>query len=147
MKISIAILTLAALAASPAAAQLHAGGHADVQVGADVQAGGLLGGVTGALGQTVTAVEGTVNGIAEAGLRLATRADLRAGATVRDRRGERIGTIAEVRGDSALVVRGGRAVHVPLASLYGSADGLVCSLSRAEVHAAAAARADAGLRY
>ena len=156
MRFTISILTVAAaLTAGSALAQVPVAGsvgtQAEVGANANANAGGLLGGVTGALGRTVnsadSAINGTVNGLATAGLRLATRADLRAGAEVRDNRGRRIGTVAAVHGDTAMVVRGGQTVHVPLSALYRAGNGLVTSLSRAELNAAAAARAQGGARY
>lgn len=146
MHISIRLLTIgAALAASPALAQVQAGGAADVGVGAGatIDGGGLLGGVTGTLDRSVGALDRGVNGVLGAKLRLATRADLAAGAEVRDRGGRRVGTVQEVHGDMALVVQGGNAVHVPLAALYRGSQGLVTSLTSAQLRAGASAQVEA----
>ena len=151
----------AALAASPAAAQLGVGlggpvggvgvgGNAGVGVG--VNPGGTLGTMNGTLDRTVTRVDRSVNrtidGTLDRELRVATGADLTAGATVRDNRGRKIGAVQSVSGGAAVVVRNGRTVHVPLASLYRSSWGVVTSFSQAQLDAMASAifRAGANVR-
>ena len=149
----IALGALAPVAASPAAAQLgvglggpvggvSVGGNAGVGVG--VSPGGPLGTVNGTLDRTVTRVDRTTNRALDSDLRVATSADLTAGATVRDNRGRKVGAVQSVSGSTAVVVRNGRTVHVPLASLYRGASGLVTSLSQAQLDAMASANFNAG---
>ena len=121
----------AALAASPAAAQLGVG------------LGGPVGGV-GVGGNAGVGVGVNPGGTLDRELRVATGADLTAGATVRDNRGRKIGAVQSVSGGAAVVVRNGRTVHVPLASLYRSSSGLVTSLSQAQLDAMASANFRAG---
>ena len=151
----------AALAASPAAAQLGVGlggpvggvgvgGNAGVgsNVGVGVNPGGTLGTMNGTLDRTVTRVDRSVNrtvdGTLDRELRVATSADLTVGATVRDNPGHKIGAVQSVSGGAAVVARNGRTVHVPLASLYRGASGLVTSLSQAQLDAMASANFNAG---
>ncbi|HXH53741.1 MAG TPA: hypothetical protein VNH53_09990 [Sphingomicrobium sp.] len=146
MRYSTRFLALgAAFAAGPALAQVNVGvgGQADVgvNVGVGVDPAPVVDRVTGTLDRTVDTLDRTVNRTVAQDLRIATRADVRAGAEVRDNRGNRVGTVHSVHGDMVMVVRGNRALHVPLAALYRGSRGLVTSLSRAEIEAAAAARA------
>jgi hypothetical protein len=94
--------------------------------------------------RTVTRVDRGVNRTLDSDLRVATSADLTAGATVRDNRGHKVGAVQSVSGGAAVVVKNGRMVHVPLASLYRGASGLVTSLSQAQLDAMASANAGAG---
>lgn len=146
MRISISILALgAAFAATPALAQLGVGlggqAGAGLGVGAGASPGGLVGGVTGTLDRTVGGVDRTLNGALDSNLRLATGADLRAGATVSDNRGRRLGVVKSLHGDMAVVARGNRELHIPLAALYRGSAGLVTRLSRSQLEATASARA------
>ena len=104
--------------------------------------------MNGTLDRTVTRVDRTgnrtVDGTLDRELRVATSADLTAGATVRDNPGHKIGAVQSVSGGAAVVARNGRTVHVPLASLYRGASGLVTSLSQAQLDAMASANFNAG---
>ncbi|HVL79091.1 MAG TPA: hypothetical protein VM346_07355 [Sphingomicrobium sp.] len=146
MRHSLSFLALgAALAASPALAQVNVGlggqAEAGARVGVGVNPGAAVEGVTGTLDRTVNALDRTVNRTVGKDLRLATSADLRAGAEVRDGRGNRVGTVHSVHGDMVMVIEGNRAFHVPLAALYRGGKGLVTSLTRAQIEAAAQAHA------
>ena len=145
-KLSLVLLA-AALPGGPAMAQLGGVGvNVGVDANAGVNAGQVLDGVGRTVDRTVNAADRTVNRAAdrlEGDLVLATRADVRGGLAVRDSRGQRIGTVQEVHGDSALVVQGSRSYHVPLASLYRSSRGLVTNLSRADLRASANVNAGA----
>lgn len=143
-------LALAAVcAATPAVAQIDVGlgGQVGGNVGVGANPGGLVGGVTGTLQGTVDAVDRTanrtVNGAMTTGLSAATSADLTSGAVVRDRRGSRVGTVQSVHGDTAVVVKGDRTMHVPVSQLYRGTSGLVTSLTKSELNATAAAQASA----
>jgi len=142
-------LGLAATAAAPAMAQINVGlgGQANAGAGVGVDAGSVLGGTVdtarGTLDRTVDRVDRQANRALSSDAVLATRADVRTGATVRDNRGRRIGTVHHVEADSALVVQGNRQVRVPLSALYRTGSGLVTSLSRADVQASATAGASA----
>lgn len=141
----------AAFAATPAAAQLGIGlgGQGGLNVGAGANIGGgvdvgrTLDGATAPVDRTVNTLDQTLNGTLQSDLRLATAADLTVGAEVRDSRGRRIGLLQSVHGNTAVVVSGGKALHVPLASLYRGGKGLVTKLSRAQLEAAASANASA----
>ncbi|HWH22545.1 MAG TPA: hypothetical protein VNT25_04530 [Allosphingosinicella sp.] len=134
----------AALAAGPALAQLGVGLGA--KVGAGVNAGGVVDGVTGTVDRTVSAADRAVNRTLSRDLVLATRADLRTGAEVRDSSGKRVGTVQSVHGNMAVIVQGNRTMRVPLASIYRSGKGLVTSLTRAQLRASADAQANASVR-
>ena len=167
MRIPLRILAIgAALGASPALAQIgvgiggqgggglgvgiggQAGGNLGVgvggNIGAGVNAGGTIDSMNRTLDRTVTTTDRTVNRALSSDLRAATSADLTAGASVRDNRGHRIGAVQSISGNMAVVVNNGRMVHVPLASLYRGASGLVSNLSRAQLDAMASANANAG---
>ena len=142
----------AAIIAVPAFAQVNVGlgGQAggNVGVGVGVSPGGAIDSVTGTVDRTVGAVDRTVNRTADSALgsnlRLATTADLTAGATVRDGSGRKIGTVQSIHGDMAVVAKGDKSLHVPLASLYRGSTGLVTKLSKTQLQAAAQAHANAG---
>lgn len=148
-QIKLALMGIAATAAAPALAQVDVGlgGQANVGVGAGVDAGPVLGDTLDTtrdtLDRTVDGVDRQANRALSSDAVLATSADLRTGATVRDNRGRRIGTVQSVEADSALVVQGNRQLRVPLSALYRTGSGLVTSLSRAEVRASANAGAAA----
>ena len=137
-----------ALLAMPALAQL--GTVADVNVGGQVgvDPGTAVGSVTDPVGQTVDRVDGTVNNAADAtGLALATREQVSTGAEIRDSRGNSIGTVQSIDGETAMVTRGGKMYHVPLSGIYHSAAGktrgLVTKMPRADIKAHTAAAAEA----
>lgn len=139
-----------ALLALPALAQLNTGGAADVNVGGQVgvNPGGVVGSVTDPVGQTVDRVDGAVNNAADAtGLALATREQVSTGAEIRDSRGNSIGTVQSIDGETAIVTRGSKLYHVPLSGIYHSAagktHGLVTKVPRADIKAHAAAAAEA----
>ena len=140
MRTTLSILTVAAaFAASPALAQVGVGvgGQVNTGVGVSVDPGRTVGDVTRTLDRTVDRADRTVNRTLDRNLRVATRADVRTGATIRDTNGNTIGTVARVQGGTAVVVRGGRTLHVPLASLYRGTTGLVTSLPAASLRARA----------
>jgi hypothetical protein len=150
MRIPIRILAMsAALAAAPAMAQINVGvgGQVGGNVGVGVNPGTTIGGVTGALDNTVSRVDRvtnrTLDNVSGSNLGVATSADLTAGATVRDGDGRKIGTVQSVHGDMAVIVKGDRTMHVPIARLYRGANGLVTSLTNRELRAAASASANA----
>ena len=68
----------------------------------------------------------------------AAASDLRAGAEVRDVRGGLVGRIQSADADSAIVSTGRTRVRLPLSSFGRNRAGLVISLSRTELEAAAA---------
>lgn len=81
--------------------------------------------------------DATTRRLGRTDLRLATGTQVTGGAVVRDIRGQRIGTVANVSGNTALVVSGNRTYSVPLSSLYYSttrtANGLVSAIPRAQL--------------
>ncbi len=136
----------AALVASAAPAQIlggQAGGGVGLGAGVGANVGGIVDGATGTLDRGVGTLDRTVNGALRSDLTVATAADLTSGAEVRDNRGRSVGTLQSVNGGMALVVKGDKAVNVPLASLYRSGKGLVTQLSRSQLRAAASANASA----
>lgn len=165
MRIAISLVaSAAALAAAPALAQINVGlggqggaglgvqvpgasvggaGQVGTQVGVGVDTRGTIGSVTGRLDSTVNRVDRTVNSTLDRDLRLATSADLTAGAVVRDNRGHRIGTVQSVHGNTAMIVNAGRMFHVPISALYRGSKGLVTSLTRTQIQASATAQAGA----
>ena len=70
----------------------------------------------------------------------ATRSDFRAGAEVRDPEGGLVGTVESVDDDGAVVSTGSVRAKLPFGSFGKNDRGLVISLSRAELEAAAAAQ-------
>ena len=70
----------------------------------------------------------------------ATRSDFRAGAEVRDPEGGLVGTVESVDEDGAVVSTGNVRAKLPFGSFGKNDRGLVISLSRAELEAAAAAQ-------
>ncbi|MCL6699135.1 hypothetical protein LZ496_10135 [Sphingomonas sp. NSE70-1] len=153
MRNSIKMLALvAAVASTPALAQVNVGlggqvggavgGGVSVDPGATV--GSVTGTVDGALNHADHAVNRTVDGALGQDLRLATSADLTAGAVVRSDSGRKIGTVQSVHGDTAVIVKGDRSMHVPVAQLYRGTKGLVTKLTDAQLKAAAAASVNAG---
>src|SRR5688500_398824 len=118
MRSLVNIIALGAMvAATLALAQISVGGQGGGKVGdtvgVGVNPGGAVGTVTGTVDRTVGIVDRTVNRTLDSELRIATSADVTAGAVVRDRRGNRVGTVQSVHGDTAVVVKGGKAMHVP----------------------------------
>jgi hypothetical protein len=146
---SFQLVALAAAAtALPAMAQVQTG--VGVGAGARVDPGRVVDHATSTVGHTVDhadrAVNRTVDRTVNHNHRVATRADLRAGASVRDGQGRRVGTVQSVGANSAVVVQGNRRFQVPLSSLYRSSAGLVTHLSRAQLDASASANARARRR-
>lgn len=153
-RIAIAAAITATIVAAPAAAQLVGSVGADVGVGTGVvvDTGRTVGSVIDTVDRTgtraVTQADRLANRtIAGTQVTLVSRTDVRSGAEVRDSRGKRVGTVQEINGDTAVVVSGQRAYHVPLASLYRSASGkartLYTAVPRTQLAAHAAAQANA----
>ena len=153
MRITSGILAIgAALAAAPAMAQINVGlggqvgGNVGVGVGG-INPGSTIGGVTGTLDSTVGRIDRVTNRTLDnalgSNLSVVTAADLTSGATVRDGNGRKIGTLQSVHGNMAVIVKGDRTMHVPIARLYRGATGLVTGLTNAELRAAASASANA----
>lgn len=147
-KVLIILSAGTALFAAPVLAQVAGvGGQVGLggQVGVDT--GATLGTVSDRLSGTVDRVDGTVNRTVDStNLRVATREQVRAGADIRDGRGNSIGTVQSVEGDTAVVVRGGKLYNIPLSDIYhdasGTANGLVTRLSSGEIKARAVAGAE-----
>jgi hypothetical protein len=142
------IALAAAAAAAPAAAQISVGGQAGVgaNLGVGVDTGRTVDSLDRTLDRTVDSTDRTLNRTVNSDVGVATRADIVSGATVRDSRGRRVGTVQAVHGDTAIVVRNGQRLNVPVASLYHGGRGLVTRMSRAQLHAAATADARAAAR-
>jgi hypothetical protein len=70
----------------------------------------------------------------------ATRSDVRAGAEVRDTQGGLVGTVESVDSDGAVVSTGNVRAKLPFGSFGRNDRGLVISLSRAELEAAASSQ-------
>ena len=142
----IAIIIAAALAASPAAPQVGVGGGVGVGVGTGVavDTGRTVGTVVDSVDRTQRLTDRTLDSTRFA---LVTRSQVSTGAEVRDSRGQRIGTVARLDGNSAIVVSGRNAYRVPLSALYrrtsGAARGLVTTIPRAQLTGHASANADA----
>ena len=150
----IAIIIAAALAASPAAAQVGVGGVVGVGVGTvvAVDTGRTVGTVVDSVDRTATRAIDRTQRLTDRTLdstrfALVTRSQVSTGAEVRDSRGQRIGTVARLDGNSAIVVSGRNAYRVPLSALYrrtsGAARGLVTAIPRAQLTGHASANADA----
>jgi len=137
------LVAAAALAAAPAMAQVSVGTETGVGVGVNVPVRDTVNSVHNDINRTVDTVDRTANRAADTRLYVATRADVGVGASVRDSRGRRIGTVQSVSADSAVLVNGGQRVRVPISSLYRSADGLVTRMSRTQFNARARAQARA----
>lgn len=150
------VSVLAAICAMPATAQLLGGGGVGAGVGATVGATVDTGRVldrtvstadriaTRAVDRTDRLASRTING---SRVSIATSAQVTSGTTVRDSRGQRVGTVSRVEGDSAIVVSGSNMYHVPLSQLYaytsGTAKGLVTAVPRASLTGHANAQASA----
>lgn len=70
----------------------------------------------------------------------ATAADVRSGAEVRDTSGGLVGTIESVDAEGAIVATGSVRAKLPFSSFGKNGEGLVISVTRAELEAAAAAQ-------
>jgi len=85
--------------------------------------------------------------LSDSDLTLVTSDQVTAGLVVRDQRGQRIGTVSSVSGDTATVVSGKRSYSVPLSSLYtsttGKANTLISSVPRAQLTGKVNAKANA----
>ena len=133
-----------ALLAMPAAAQVSVGGQTGVGVGVNVPVGNTVGSVRDTVDRTVDRTDRLANRTIDRtnmDLAVATSADVRAGATVTDSRGRRVGTVQSVSADSAILVNGNHRLRVPISSLYRSASGLVTRMTRSQFHAQARAQA------
>lgn len=93
-------------------------------------------------GEADTAAEAEADDGSPAGgsIVAATRSDFRAGAEVRDPEGGLVGTVESVDDDGAVVSTGSVRAKLPFGSFGKNDRGLVISLSRAELEAAAAAQ-------
>ena len=81
------------------------------------------------------------SGTAEAGpVTAASPSDFRTGMEVRDARGGMVGTVESVDGEGAIVFTGNLRAKLPFQSFGKNNLGLVISLSRAELEAAASAQ-------
>jgi hypothetical protein len=69
--------------------------------------------------------------------KLATKAEVKAGAAVYDAKGNSVGKIESVDSQGAVVSTGNTRAKIPLSSIAHNDKGLVISLSRAEIDAAA----------
>jgi hypothetical protein len=129
----------AALAAMPAAAQVSVGTNtgvgANVGVGVNVPVDRTVGTVTDSVDRTVDRTNREV--------RVATSADVTAGATVSDSSGHRIGTVQSVSADTAVIASGNHRLRVPVSSLYRGTKGLATRMTRAQFNARARAQARA----
>lgn len=143
-KYIILAASAAALITSPAFAQLGAGVGTTVNttVSSTVDSGRTLGNVVDRVDTTTSRVidhadrftNRTLNSTQFA---LVTRTDVVTGSEVRDSRGQRLGTVSRLDGQSAVVVSGRNVYRVPLSALYrhtsGSARTLVTSIPRARL--------------
>lgn len=150
----LAAAASAAAFAWPAAAQdakVDAGVEAEVQ--AEVQAGDPSAATqadvqSDAAGEAGTEAEAEADAQAAAGpqgggaepIIAATAADVRAGVAVLDPEGGVVGTVESVDAEGAVVSTGSVRAKMPISSFGKNARGLVISMTRAELEAAAAAR-------
>jgi hypothetical protein len=67
---------------------------------------------------------------------LATKEEIKTGATVIDQKGGSVGTIESVTADGAVISTGAARVQIPLGSFGKSAKGLVIGMTKAELEAA-----------
>jgi hypothetical protein len=74
---------------------------------------------------------------AAASVKVATKADVKAGASVYDPNGKLVGKIDSVDGKSAVLNTGKVQVKIPLASIARDEKGLAIGMSKAEIEAAA----------
>ncbi len=151
-KITLLAASAAMLAALPAAAQLAGpiGGPLGTTVNAGVNTTVNTAPVTDTVLNTAARTVDTTQRVADqtmgtTSLVLVTRAQVRTGLVVRDARGQRIGTVSRIDGNSAVVVEGRRMYHVPLSALYrrttGAAGNLYSSIPRAQLTAHVNAKA------
>lgn len=99
------------------------------------------GATTGTGGQ---ASGGAQSGSAGAGsLTPVTQADVRTGATVRDRSGKTVGTVQSVNAEGAVISTGTASAIIPFNGLARSANGLVTSATRADIEGAAGSQPQA----
>ena len=135
-----------ALVAAPAAAQVSVGAETGVGVGVNVPVRDTINSVHDNVDRTVDTVDRRVNRTLDrtnTSLAVATSADVTVGASVRDSRGRRIGTVQSASADTAVIVSGNHRLRVPISSLYRSAHGLVTRMTRAQFNARARAQARA----
>jgi hypothetical protein len=87
---------------------------------------------------TATAGTGTTATTAGAGeVKLATKEDIKAGATVVDQTGGAVGTVESVTASGAVVSTGAARAEIPFASFGKSDKGLVIAMTKAQLEAAA----------
>jgi hypothetical protein len=84
--------------------------------------------------------EAQASGEPAAAVTAATAADVRTGATVQDPQGGIVGTIEAVDAEGAVVSTGNARAKMPISSFGKNANGLVISMTRAELEAAVSAR-------
>ncbi|MFM5917518.1 MAG: hypothetical protein ACKOOL_08300 [Novosphingobium sp.] len=100
-----------------------------------------------AVNRTQKVADRTTGKLSDSSLTLVTSDQVTTGLVVRDQRGQRIGTVSSVSGNTALVVSGNRTYSVPLTDLYtsttGNANGLVSSVPRAQLTGKVNAKASA----
>lgn len=70
-------------------------------------------------------------------MKAVTSADVKAGATVHDTKGNAVGKIESVSSDSAVVSTGAARAEIPLTSFARNDKGLVIAMTKAELEAAA----------
>lgn len=151
-KITLLAASAAILAALPAYAQLT--GPISGTLGTTVQAGVNTtidtARTTDAVLNTAARTADTTQRVADrtmgtTSLVLVTRQQVQTGLVVRDTRGQRIGTVSRLDGNSAVVVEGRRSYHVPLSALYrrttGAAGSLYSTIPRAQLTAHVNAKA------
>jgi len=90
--------------------------------------------------QTPAAADSSASTAATAqsgGVTLATRDDIKTGASVVDQAGAAVGTIESVTATGAVVATGAARAEIPLASFGKSDKGLVIAMTKAQLEAAA----------
>jgi hypothetical protein len=120
---------LVAGAQAEAGAQVQAGVEAQGQAETEAPPAGE------AQGQAQTQGAGTAAAVTPA-----TAADLRVGASVQDSQGGAVGTIESVDAEGAVVSTGSARAKMPVSSFGRNANGLVISMTKAELEAAVSAR-------
>lgn len=144
MSLSVRVLSAAALAFLPAAAGAQVTGsrvNPGVNPAAERDRAADTGESADAEAERDPAAAEDSDRGAEAGATvLADPSDIRVGAEVRDPEGGLVGTIESVDSDGAVVTTGQARAKLPLGSFGKNDRGLVISLTRAELEAAARAQ-------
>lgn len=126
----------AAILAGPAMAQVATDADATANVGAAVETPDAAGAVQDTVDSATDAAQGATGAAtAEA----APSADVKAGAEVRDPKGELVGTIESVDAQGAVIATGASRVAIPISSIGKNEKGLVIAMTKAELDAAAKA--------